>query len=98
MPKLHRNKNREDKPVMVPAGSADDPVDASADSAVHGTINTTPHSPLPNAELNDSQKQQLYADMNKPGASIAEVAEKYDVMPQQVNMIMDEINGRRKDK
>jgi hypothetical protein len=33
------------KKTMIPAGSADDPVDATADSAVHGTKNTDPQSP-----------------------------------------------------
>lgn len=97
MPKLKRNHKRPDEPVMVPAGSADEPVDHTADSAVHGTENTDPQSPLPEGKLTDEQRKNLFTDMNKPGVSVQDVAGKYKVHPQRVLEIVDEINEQRRD-
>jgi hypothetical protein len=83
------------KKTMIPAGSADDPVDTTADSAVHGTKNTDPQSPPKPGNLNDEQKQALYDDYNAPGSSISGVAAKYHVETQRVEQIVDEFNAER---
>lgn len=83
---------------LVPAGSADSTADASADGAHNGTENTHPQSPTHKGELTDAQKKGVKEEMDKPGASAQSVAADYDISPERVFEIIDEINGVPEDE
>jgi hypothetical protein len=80
---------------LVPAGSADRPVDATADSELHGTTNTHPQSPEATGDLEASDEFKIFTAYNKPGAVVDNIANEFDVTPARVLEIVDAQNAKR---